>query len=138
VIVDASVVLTAFLSDEMHQDEAHAVVQAHITDEAPLAAPTLLEYEVSNALLQATRQARITQQHASDILNAFARLSIDLQPIPPQVMFDLANALGRSAYDASYLALAQLRDQPLITADRKLYNAVHKQFDLILWIGDYS
>lgn len=43
----------------------------------------------------------------------------------------------RSAYDAAYLALAEMTERPLITGDRRLYNAVHERLDCAQWIGDY-
>ena len=36
-----------------------------------------------------------------------------------------------------YLALAEIAEQPLITADRRLYNAVHEHLDWVQWVGDY-
>lgn len=42
----------------------------------------------------------------------------------------------RSAYDASYLALADVEGISLITADEGLYNVVKKGLKWVIWIGD--
>lgn len=43
----------------------------------------------------------------------------------------------RSAYDAAYLALAQVTGQPPLTGDQRLVNAVREHLDWVQWIGDY-
>jgi predicted nucleic acid-binding protein len=45
---------------------------------------------------------------------------------------------ARSAYDAAYLALADREREPLITADERLYNAVHPKLKWVLWLGNYT
>jgi predicted nucleic acid-binding protein len=44
-------------------------------------------------------------------------------------------AYSRSAYDASYLALAEAEGIPFITADDSLYNAVKKDLAWVKWLG---
>jgi predicted nucleic acid-binding protein len=43
---------------------------------------------------------------------------------------------GRSVYDSSYLALADLEGIDLITADERLFNSVQKDLPWVLWIGN--
>ena len=50
----------------------------------------------------------------------------------------LARRFARSAYDAAYLALADRQGESLITADERLYNAVHPKLKWVLWLGDYT
>jgi predicted nucleic acid-binding protein len=52
-------------------------------------------------------------------------------------MLPLAVRFDRSAYDAAYLALAELTERPLITGDRRLYNAVNEHLDWVEWLADY-
>jgi predicted nucleic acid-binding protein len=135
-IVDASVILSAFFPDEA-QAQAQALVRDHVTGQAELVAPELLVYEVTNAVVQAQRRGRIGEEQARGILTAFEGLAIALRPVTWQQMHPLAVRYDRSAYDAAYLALAEMAEHPLVTGDRRLYNAVHEQLDWVQWIGDY-
>ncbi len=135
-IVDASVILSAFFPDE-DQAQAQSLIREHVMGRVPLVAPTLLLYEVTNAVVQARRRGRISDEQAGKILTSFEGLGIDLRPVTWQQVLPLALRFDRSAYDAAYLALAETSEQPLITGDRRLYNAVHEHLDWVQWMGDY-
>ena len=134
-IVDANVILRAFFPDEM-QLKAQALIRDHVSGRVQLIAPTLLTYEVANAVLQAVRRERVTDEDAKAILVAVEGLSIETEPVFWQQMLPLARRFDRSAYDAAYLALAEAREESLITGDLRLYNAVHDHLDWVQWIGD--
>ena len=135
-IVDASVILSAYFPDEA-QDQAQALIRDHVIGHLQLAAPTLLLYEVTNAVLQARRRGRIDDEQADDILSSFEGLGIALKPASWQQMLPVAVRFDRSAYDAAYLALAEVAGQPLVTGDSGMYNAVREHLDWVQWIGDY-
>jgi predicted nucleic acid-binding protein len=136
-IVDASVLLNAFLPDEL-QPNALKLVREHVSGMVHLKAPTLLLYELSNTVLQAERRGRINHEQVDRIIESFANLDIALIPQSWGEMIPLARRFGRSAYDAAYLTLAEQLGEPLITGDLRLYNAVHPALDWVVWIGDYS
>lgn len=135
-IVDASVLLHAFLPDEV-QPNAMAVVRHHVSGRLHLKAPALLPYELSNAVWQAERRGRISRDQADRIIESFANLDIEIIPQSWGEMLPLARRFGRSAYDAAYLTLAELLGEQFITGDERLYNAVKGKLDWVLWIGDY-
>jgi predicted nucleic acid-binding protein len=135
-IVDASVLLCAFFPDEA-QAQAQRLVREHVAGRVQLKAPALLPYQLSNAVWQAERRGRVSRSQADEILQAFARLDIEIIPQTWGEMLPLARRFNRSAYDAAYLALAEARKEALITADERLYNAVHGQLDWVIWIRDY-
>ncbi|MFN2220865.1 MAG: type II toxin-antitoxin system VapC family toxin [Anaerolineae bacterium] len=135
-IVDASVILSAFFPDEA-QDQAQALIREHVIGQIQLSAPALLLYEVTNAVLQAKRRERISDEQAHDILSSFEGLGIALEPVGWQQMLPLAVRFDRSAYDAAYLALAEATEQPLITGDARMYNAVREHLEWVQWIGEY-
>ena len=135
-IVDASVILSAFFPDE-EQAQAQALIRDHVIGRVQLTAPDLLVYEVANAVIQARRQGRIRDEQVEGILSSFEGLNIALKPVTWQRLLPLATRFDRSAYDAAYLALAEATGQPLVTGDRRMYNAVHEYLDWVQWMGDY-
>ncbi len=135
-IVDANVILQAFFPDEA-QVQAQAVVGEHTAGQLRLKAPALLPYELSNAVRQAERRGRISASQGDELLQAMRDLEIEILTQAWGEMLPLARQYDRSAYDAAYLTLAQQLDEPFITGDLRLYNAVHRHLDWVLWIGDY-
>jgi predicted nucleic acid-binding protein len=136
-IVDASVLLHAFLPDEM-QPQALAVVREHAAGRVHLKAPALLPYELGNAVLQAERRGRITRDQADRIIESFAGLDIEIVPQTWGEMLPLARQYDRSACDAAYLTLAQQAGEPLVTGDSRLYNAVKDRLDFVIFIAEYQ
>lgn len=135
-IVDANVILRAFLPNE-GQGQAQALIRDHVLEHAQLAAPELLLYEVTNAVVQARRRGRLTDEQAESVLSSFEGLAITLKPVGWRPMFSVAQRFDRSTYDAAYLALAEADDQILVMGDARMYNAVHEHFPQVRWIGDY-
>ncbi|KAA3659909.1 MAG: hypothetical protein DWQ04_20855, partial [Chloroflexi bacterium] len=58
-IIDASVILSALFPDEQ-QSQSQAIIRDHVAGQISLVGPTLLEYELSNAVWQGVRRQRIT------------------------------------------------------------------------------
>ncbi len=135
-IVDASVLLCAFFPDEA-QAQAQMLVREHIAGRVQLKAPALLPSEASNAVWQAERRGRITTVQADELMQAFAGLKIEIVSQAWGRMLPLARRFDRSAYDAAYLVLAEEMQEPLITADERLYHAVREQLAWVVWLGDY-
>jgi len=135
-IIDASVLLSAFFTDEA-QAQAQAIMHAHASGRERLRAPALLVYDISNAVWQAERRGRITGAQVNEILQAVAALEIELIPQAWGEMLTLARQYICSAYDVAYLVLAERLGEQLITADLRLYNAVKGKLDWVVWIGDY-
>ena len=88
---------------------------------AKIIIPALLYYEVGNILLFGRSRPPL-----EDALEALTDLfSIPLEVVPPALTsangtLQLASPRGLSYYDATYVALAEMLDCPLITADRRL------------------
>jgi predicted nucleic acid-binding protein len=136
-IVDASVLLSAFFPDEA-QPQAQALLREHVARRITLKAPDLLPYEFANAVWQAERRGRISGEQADQILQSIRGLEIELAPVRWEESLPLARQFGRSIYDAAYLTLAQAKNEALITGDQHLYNAVKDGLDFVIFIGDYQ
>jgi predicted nucleic acid-binding protein len=136
-IIDANIVLRGFLPDEV-QAQARALIRDHIAGRTELRAPELISYELCNAVWQAERRGRITPNQADQILKSIEGLEIGLEAVSWRETLPMAQRFGCSAYDAAYLALAELRGEPFITGDLRLYNTVHAALSWVTWIGDFQ
>lgn len=136
-IIDASVLLSAFFPDEA-QAQAQALLHAHASGRERLKAPILVVYEVTNAVWQAERRGRISSAQVDEILQTVAGLGIELLSLDWGELLPLARQYNRSAYDAAYLTLAQRVGEPLVTGDKRLYNAVKGKLDWVTWLADIA
>ena len=85
--------------------------------------PHLLDIEVAQVLRRYVREKMITSQRAQEALEDLAGLPLDRYPhdfLLPRV-WELRATL--TAYDAVYVALAELLDASLLTCDRKIASA---------------
>lgn len=122
-MVDASVAFKWLVPDSAEDDvpAAKALLVEHMEGRAKVIIPPLLYYEVGNILLFGRSRPPIEQ--AVDALTDL--FSIPLEVVPPalvsaSVTLRLASLHHLSYYDATYVAVAEMLDCPLITADRRL------------------
>ncbi len=120
-VVDSSVV-TKWFVPEVHS----AAALAYLRTGATLVAPDLLLPELGNVLWKKVRAREIDASTGRRIARRYQALPVRLVPsiwlLPPAL--ELALELGRSVYDSLYLALAKSVRCPMVTADRRLLNAV--------------
>jgi len=137
-VLDASVVLKWYLPDEECGQEALSILEQHVAGDVALLAPTILPYEVLNALLVAERMDRIAKDVTEEAFHAFLELEINFQNSfrdYPDVL-SVARSFQRSAYDASYLSLARAKNIDFVTGDKRVYNSVKDKLKWVKWIGE--
>lgn len=117
VVIDASVAVKWFRHEaEAHRQAAHTIRRDFESGDLHLAAPHLLLLEVLNVF------GRRWQWRAQPLMNLADELdAIAFDLIPPE-MHRIAPWISRglSAYDSSYLAVAEQLDIPLVTADERI------------------
>jgi len=118
IVVDASVTM-AWCFDDEATDQTDGVLDRLQQEEAVV--PGIWQLEVANVLLVAERRRRITEAQAARFLDLLSRLPIRVAS-PTDSVAVLAAGRGHdlSAYDATYLVLAERLDAPLATLDDKL------------------
>jgi predicted nucleic acid-binding protein len=137
-VIDASVVLKWYLADEQYSEEALGLLEKYVSDRLDILAPSLLDYEVVNGLVVASRRGRIEEGQLLTAVDGFVSLGIKLKNLSmfsPRVLH-YCKVYNRSVYDASYLALAEDEGIPFITLDQGIYNAVRKNLQWVKWLGD--
>ena len=112
-VVDASVAIKWVV------DEPGSAAAALLLDGRPLHAPPLLFVEAANAFWVMTRRGAIDLAGAADALNQLRQAPFAALPraeLVPQAL-TLAQRLDHPVYDCVYLALALMREVPVVTAD---------------------
>jgi len=138
IVIDTSVVLKWFLSDEKFSQPALALLDKYVSFELEIVAPSLLEYEVLNGLHIARKRGRIEQDKMIMGIEGFLGLEIEKKNISsfyPRIMH-FSETYNLTVYDTSYLGVAEEEGIELITADKNLYNRVKKDLNWIKWLGD--
>ena len=137
-VIDASVVLKWFLRDEKYGERALDLLDRFVRGELDLAAPSLMVYEVINGLVIARRKGRIAEEKVLSSISGFLNLGItfvDVAGLEARVLH-FCRVYDRSAYDASYLAVAEQESIALITGDERLYNSTNGKAEWVKWIGE--
>lgn len=121
--VDASLVVRILDGDPVALPVWERLVQL----DGDLIAPSLLHYEVANALYQQQRAGRVSAELAALQLDRCLRLPIELHG--DAGLHSRALELGYehqlpATYDAHYVALAERLRVPLWTCDRRLAEAM--------------
>ncbi len=111
IVVDASAALLALLDD----GEARAVLSSE-----SLAAPHLIDSEIAQALRTHVRRSEIRPTEAQGAIERWTGLGLHRVAIVGllQRIWELRDNL--TAYDASYVAVAEALDCSLVTADARL------------------
>jgi predicted nucleic acid-binding protein len=88
-----------------------------------LHAPHSIDLEVANAIRRLWRRGLLVDQDVEDLGGIYPRLKIERHPVGPFLHRIWRLRYNISPYDASYVALAEWLDLPLITRDRALSRA---------------
>ncbi len=140
IVIDASVVLKWFLSDEKYGNVALEILDKYVSYEIEILAPSLLEYEVLNGLYVAQKRGRIPIEIVSSAIEGFLNVEIEQKDIlsfyPEAINFSAHYNL--SAYDSSYLAVAAIENTQMVTADMNLYNRVKNDLKWVQWLGNFA
>lgn len=124
-VVDTSAVLAALAADEPDP----ALVQ-RLADDGDLHGPHLIDTEVLHALRRMTISGALGNDRAADARGDFEELALVRYPREPlnDRVWELRHNL--TAYDATFVALAEALAVPLVTCDRKLASSPAHQAEV--------
>lgn len=125
IVIDASAMIEALVGD------APPPELLSLLGEEMLAAPHLLDVEILSVMRSLERGRRIDADRAHDAGQTYFSLTIARYETAmlAERIWELRHRC--TAYDAGYLALAELLEVPLVTADEKL-PAVGSTADIVL------
>lgn len=118
VILDASVIVKWFSKEKGHE-KALEILNQVVEREIVLIEPDLVFYELINALWFGKK---LSIRKINRILMEFINLEPKVFLVHPDLTSEILKLINKypiTAYDAVYIALANLEKIPLITADTK-------------------
>jgi predicted nucleic acid-binding protein len=133
ICVDASLALK-LIFPEPDSDDANRLWGKWLSARAVIIAPTLWAYEVTSVIRNRAHRGLLDPDLEQEAITNVHDLPVTL--MAPRGLHQLAWQLARqfdrpAAYDAHYLALAEMADALFWTADKPLYLAVHNELNRI-------
>lgn len=140
ICVDASLILKLLL-DEEDSDKAQFLWQLWAEQSIEMIAPYHLAFEVISVLRHRQWRGDLTSEEAQLAFETFR--SFDIRLIHPDEMLERAWALAQrfnrpTVYDSYYLAIGELLDCEVWTADRRLHLAVNGTLGWVKLLRDYQ
>ena len=139
VCLDASLIVRMFDPECVEYVNVRELWDIWHAKRVPLIAPSLLRYEVTNAVFRPVRLGLAEADRALTVLRALERIPIRyFDDIALSVAaFEVASDLKLNAtYDAHYVALAQQERAGLYTADIRLAKAAASRFPFVRYVMD--
>ncbi len=137
-VIDASV-LIKFYVPEILSDKAEELLTRVEQGDVMLLAPDLIYPEVGNILWKKQRMKELTRSEVEEITDAIISfpLKIETSKLLLPLAMDIGMAYGITIYDALYLSMARVYEIKMITADKKLTDAMSKTDlkEYVSWLG---
>lgn len=134
-VLDASVLVKLFFREEHSEVAEHCLRRADA-----LLAPDLIWAECAQVIWKRHRCNGLSQENAAAILAELLRVPLRVYASAELIRqaMDLAIHFDRTVYDCLYLALAVETASTVLTADRKLANALADTplAASVKWLGD--
>jgi predicted nucleic acid-binding protein len=139
VCVDAGISLKRVFLDEPDSELARVLWAEWHGRGATVIAPNLWAYEVTSVIRNKVHRGRLAPELEQETLLAVHQLPLKL--MAPDGLHRRASEIARyfrqpAAYDAHYLALAQMHDCTFWTADERLFNTIRQEFAWVHWLGE--
>jgi predicted nucleic acid-binding protein len=119
IILDASAVVDLLVEPAM----LTSVLRARVREASIVYAPHLMDAEVTNALRRKVLQGRLDELTARRAIRRLAAMRLKLWPHRQLLGRALALRHQLSAYDAIYVAMAEVTGATLVTRDARLARA---------------
>jgi predicted nucleic acid-binding protein len=139
-VIDASVAVKWVMQGESHRRQARKLLRESTTAGIRLIAPPLFESETESVIQEEVFLRHISVADADRALLDLDRTGVQIihDPRVKEHARQIARRFNqRRVYDATYAALAELRDCEFWTADRAFYDAVKIGLTFVKYLPDY-
>jgi len=125
-VMDCSVAAALGLPDE---NSASAEAFLPVMQQEDVWVPSLWWHEIGNVLMAAKRRGRITDSDSAGLMRLYGSLPVHTDTAHGSDLMERAHRLAMdyklSAYDATYLELAERKQAGMATLDAGLHEAAH-------------
>lgn len=140
VCADAGVLIKLVTSEE-DSDKADALWEMWQDNDVEVIAPGLLPFELTSVLRKKVYRSLLSPEEGEAAFVSIHRMPVQIHK-PADLhrrAWELAKRFNRpAAYDAHYLALAEILNCEFWTADERLYNVVKDELPWVRWLGDFQ
>lgn len=128
IVLDASAMLEQLLGTPKGQ----RIWEQYLVEGESFHVPHLLDLEVAQVLRRYSRQGMLREHRITQALKDFLDFPLTRYPHDPLLPRIWTMRDNFTAYDAVYVALAEVLNIPLVTCDARLAGAAGHSADLIL------
>ena len=114
VLIDASAIMPVLI------DEPEKEYIINVTRNCNLLAPSILPYEIGNALTRLKKRQLIEDQEIITVYNDYRKIPLRILDADIEKALIIACRYGIYAYDAYYLEAANRLNVPLLTLDKSM------------------
>ncbi len=140
VCIDASLAL-AWLSYEEYSANANALRREWRENNIQMIGPPMFHAEVTSVIRQYVYFKRLLPEEGEEAFSIYQEIPIRTVEGPAMYRkaWELAKQLNLTiCYDMQYLAVAELEDCELWTADKKLANSLRRRTKRVRWVGEFT
>lgn len=139
VCIDANIAV-AWLSWEQYTAEANALRRDWIERGIEMLAPSLFHAEVVSTIRRHVYSGRMLSEEGEAAFSVYLKIPVKIIDTPEvqRTAWELAKKFNQPVcYDMQYLAVAEIEDCQLWTADKKLADSLRNKTKRIRWIGEH-
>ena len=134
---DAGILIKLVVAED-DSDRADALWEQWKEDGVKVVSPGLLLFELTSVLRKKVHRGLLSLEEGEKAFDTVRQLPV--QMLTPSDLhrraWELATRFNRpAAYDAHYLALAEMMNCEFWTADRRLFNVVKDELPWVHWLG---
>ena len=140
-VIDASVLIKFYVPEILSYKAEELLTRVEHGD-VMLLAPDLIYPEVGNILWKKQQMKELTRPEVEEITDAIVSLPLNIEAskLLLPLAIDIGIAYKITIYDALYLSMARIYETKMITADRKLADAMAKTDlkEYVSWLGSHK
>jgi predicted nucleic acid-binding protein len=140
-LLDSGVTVKWHIPTEEYASEARELMLDGFDGVISFACSDQLPVEITSAFLKAMRRGRISRENARRAIPEILAVRFTMFRATERILLralELAQTWNQKLYDCVPVAMAERYHIEFWTADERLYNALHTQFQFVRWIAHYQ